>query len=55
MIIPRYFTVYSPAGRSDLSGFRFAQWITEERPVRVNAMVPNRETSRSLMTSLTER
>ncbi|MBC7105107.1 MAG: GDP-mannose 4,6-dehydratase, partial [Firmicutes bacterium] len=31
----RYFTVYGPAGRPDLSLFRFVQWITEERPVFV--------------------
>jgi UDP-glucuronate 4-epimerase len=32
----RYFTVYGPAGRPDLAMFRFCQWITEGRPVRVN-------------------
>jgi UDP-glucuronate 4-epimerase len=31
----RYFTVYGPAGRPDMSLFRFVQWISEERPVRV--------------------
>ena len=31
----RYFTVYGPAGRPDMSLFRFTQWITEGRPVRV--------------------
>ncbi len=31
--IPRYFTVYGPAGRPDMSPFRFVQWISEERPV----------------------
>jgi nucleoside-diphosphate-sugar epimerase len=31
----RYFTVYGPAGRPDMSLFRFVQWITEERPVVV--------------------
>ena len=31
----RYFTVYGPAGRPDMSLFRFIQWIAEERPVRV--------------------
>jgi UDP-glucuronate 4-epimerase len=31
----RYFTVYGPAGRPDMSLFRFVQWITEERPVLV--------------------
>ena len=34
--IVRYFTVYGPAGRPDLSIFRFVQWISEGRPVRVN-------------------
>lgn len=33
--IPRYFTVYGPAGRPDMSLFRFVQWICEERPVTV--------------------
>jgi UDP-glucuronate 4-epimerase len=31
----RYFTVYGPAGRPDMSPFRFVQWIAEGRPVRV--------------------
>ena len=31
----RYFTVYGPAGRPDMSLFRFIQWIAEGRPVRV--------------------
>ena len=31
----RYFTVYGPAGRPDMSLFRFVQWISEERPVLV--------------------
>jgi UDP-glucuronate 4-epimerase len=31
----RYFTVYGPAGRPDMSLFRFAQWIHEERPLRM--------------------
>ena len=31
----RYFTVYGPAGRPDMSLFRFIQWIAEERPVLV--------------------
>ena len=34
--IMRFFTVYGPAGRPDLSIFRFVQWISEGRPVRVN-------------------
>jgi UDP-glucuronate 4-epimerase len=33
--IPRYFTVYGPAGRPDMSLFRFVQWIAERRPVTV--------------------
>jgi UDP-glucuronate 4-epimerase len=33
--IPRYFTVYGPAGRPDMSLFRFVQWIAEGRPVTV--------------------
>jgi UDP-glucuronate 4-epimerase len=32
----RYFTVYGPAGRPDMVMFRFVQWISEGRPVRVN-------------------
>lgn len=31
----RYFTVYGPAGRPDMSLFRFVQWIAEGRPVVV--------------------
>jgi nucleoside-diphosphate-sugar epimerase len=34
--VVRYFTVYGPAGRPDLALFRFVQWISEDRPVRVN-------------------
>ena len=29
----RYFTVYGPAGRPDMSPFRFVQWISEGKPV----------------------
>jgi UDP-glucuronate 4-epimerase len=29
----RYFTVYGPAGRPDMSVFRFIQWIAENRPL----------------------
>lgn len=29
----RYFTVYGPAGRPEMSIFRFVQWIAEGRPV----------------------
>jgi UDP-glucuronate 4-epimerase len=31
----RFFTVYGPAGRPDMSLFRFVQWITEGKPVTV--------------------
>jgi UDP-glucuronate 4-epimerase len=33
--IPRYFTVYGPAGRPDMSMFRFIRWIAEGDPVVV--------------------
>ena len=33
--ILRYFTVYGPAGRPDMSIFRFIQWIAEERPLQL--------------------
>ncbi|MBN2547549.1 MAG: SDR family NAD(P)-dependent oxidoreductase [Anaerolineales bacterium] len=32
----RFFTVYGPAGRPDMSMFRFAQWISEGHPVKIN-------------------
>jgi nucleoside-diphosphate-sugar epimerase len=32
----RYFTVYGPAGRPDMSIFRFIQWIAEDRPLRLH-------------------
>jgi nucleoside-diphosphate-sugar epimerase len=31
----RYFTVYGPGGRPDMSLFRFVQWISEEKPVLI--------------------
>jgi len=31
----RYFTVYGPAGRPDMSVFRFIKWISEGQPVAV--------------------
>lgn len=31
----RYFTVYGPAGRPDMSVFRFMRWIAEGRPLRL--------------------
>jgi nucleoside-diphosphate-sugar epimerase len=34
--VVRYFTVYGPAGRPDMVMFRFAQWISEGRPVTIN-------------------
>lgn len=33
--ILRYFTVYGPAGRPDMSLFRFVQWVSAGRPVTV--------------------
>jgi len=33
--VVRYFTVYGPAGRPDMSLFRFTQWISEGKPVVV--------------------
>jgi UDP-glucuronate 4-epimerase len=32
----RYFTVYGPAGRPDMSMFRFVKWICEECPLLLN-------------------
>jgi len=32
----RYFTVYGPAGRPDMSMFRFTQWIYEDLPLHLN-------------------
>lgn len=34
--VVRFFTVYGPAGRPDLSIFRFVKWISEGQPVRVH-------------------
>jgi nucleoside-diphosphate-sugar epimerase len=34
--ILRFFTVYGPAGRPDMSIFRFIRWITEGEPLRLN-------------------
>lgn len=33
--IVRYFTVYGPAGRPDMSIFRFIKWIKEEQPIEL--------------------
>ena len=35
VVVLRYFTVYGPAGRPDMSLFRFVQWIMEGKPVTV--------------------
>ena len=32
----RFFTVYGPSGRPDMSMFRFVKWIFEEEPVQLN-------------------
>jgi len=34
--VVRYFTVYGPAGRPDMSIFRFTQWISEGQVLRLN-------------------
>jgi nucleoside-diphosphate-sugar epimerase len=34
--IVRFFTVYGPAGRPDMSVFRFIRWITEGEPLQLN-------------------
>ncbi len=33
--IVRYFTVYGPAGRPDMSIFRFIKWIDEGQPIKI--------------------
>jgi len=33
VIVLRYFTVYGPAGRPDMSIFRFIRWLAEDEPV----------------------
>ncbi|MFO0264922.1 MAG: NAD-dependent epimerase/dehydratase family protein, partial [Planctomycetota bacterium] len=33
--VVRYFTVYGPAGRPDMSIFRFIKWIDQETPLEV--------------------
>ncbi len=35
IIVFRYFTVYGPGGRPDMSLFRFVQWIMEGKPVLI--------------------
>ena len=32
-VIVRYFTVYGPFGRPDMSVLRFIKWIDEEKPI----------------------
>ena len=34
--VVRFFTVYGPAGRPDMSIFRFIHWITEGEPLQLN-------------------
>ena len=33
--VVRYFTVYGPAGRPDMSVFRFIKWIDEGKPMEI--------------------
>lgn len=33
--ILRYFTVYGPAGRPDMSPFRFIEWVRRGRPIKL--------------------
>jgi UDP-glucuronate 4-epimerase len=33
--VVRYFTVYGPAGRPDMSIFRFMRWIDEQKPIEL--------------------
>lgn len=33
--VVRYFTVYGPAGRPDMSPYRFIKWIAEESPITI--------------------
>lgn len=33
--VVRYFTVYGPAGRPDMSIFRFIKWIYEDTPIKI--------------------
>jgi UDP-glucuronate 4-epimerase len=35
-VVVRFFTVYGPAGRPDMSIFRFIRWITEGEPIQLN-------------------
>ena len=43
--VVRYFTVYGPAGRPDMSLFRFVQWVSEQRPVWCTETARSRATS----------
>ena len=33
--ILRYFTVYGPAGRPDMSPYRFINWVAQEQPIQI--------------------
>ena len=33
--VVRYFTVFGPAGRPDMSPFRFVRWIAENEPIQL--------------------
>lgn len=33
--VVRYFTVYGPAGRPDMSVFRFIRWVAEDEPITI--------------------
>ena len=35
-VVVRFFTVYGPAGRPDMSIFRFIRWISEGEPIQLN-------------------
>ena len=35
VLIVRYFTVYGPAGRPDMSVFRFIKWVLEGKPLEI--------------------
>ena len=37
--VVRYFTVYGPAGRPDMSVFRFIRWIAEGEKVQLNGLI----------------
>ncbi len=35
VVVPRYFTVYGPAGRPDMAVYRFVRWIEQGEPLTV--------------------